>query len=291
MKGILLAGGRGTRLFPATLAVSKQLLPVYDKPMVYYPLSTLMLAGITQVLLISTPHDTPLFERLLGDGRQYGLQIDYAVQPQPGGVAQGYVVAREWLNGEPSCLVLGDNVFYGHGLPGHLKRASTRSGMTIFGYRVQDPQRYGVVEYAPDGSVLSLEEKPANPRSDYAVIGLYFCDGDAPEIAAGLQPSQRGELEIVEVMRHYQARGMLCAERLGRGYAWLDTGTHEALLQASNFIEALEKRQGMKIACLEEIAFENGLIDREQLRRQAAELSSSDYGCYLERLAAEGPFS
>ena len=288
MKGILLAGGSGTRLFPITKGVSKQLLPIYDKPMVYYPLSSLMLAGIREVLLISTPEDIGGYERLLGSGSAIGLEIRYAVQPRPEGLAQAFLIGRRFVGRDGVCLALGDNVFYGHGFPALLERAAAgTSGATVFGAFVRDPQRYGVVEFAPDGRVLSIEEKPAKPRSSYAVTGIYFYDQRVLEIAAALRPSARGELEITDVNLAYLRAGELQVEILGRGIAWLDTGTHESLLQAQNFVETVQERQGLKIACLEEIAFHKGWIDREDLRRLAREMRSSSYGDYLLRLAGE----
>ncbi|MBX3725980.1 MAG: glucose-1-phosphate thymidylyltransferase RfbA [Xanthomonadales bacterium] len=281
-KGIILAGGSGTRLYPLTQVISKQLLPVYDKPMIYYPLSTLMLAGIREVLIITTPHEQPLFRALLGDGSQWGMTLRYAVQPSPDGLAQAFLIGREFLAGQPSCLILGDNIFHGHGLVEVLRRAAAQpAGATVFGYWVSDPHRYGVAEFHADGRVLSLEEKPAQPRSNYAVTGLYFYDGRASEFAAGLAPSPRGELEITDLNRRYLEDGSLRCERLGRGYAWLDTGTHESLLQAADFIETLEQRQGLKIACPEEIAFQQGWIDADRVRELAAPLAKNGYGQYL----------
>lgn len=289
MKGILLAGGSGTRLAPATNGVSKQLLPVYDKPMVYYPLSSLMLAGVRDILLISTPWDTPIFERLLGDGSQFGVRIQYRVQDKPEGIAQAFLIAADWIDGDPVALALGDNIFYGHGFPDSIRRAATQTdGATVMGYRVHDPERYGVVEFGDDGSVLSIEEKPAKPRSSYAVVGLYFYDEQIVDIARALTPSPRGELEITDVNLAYLQRGSLKVELLGRGVAWLDTGTHEALLQAGNFIEAVQQRQGLLISCPEEIGWRNGWIDDEQLRSQAQGLSKNGYGEYLLRLLDEG---
>ena len=288
MKGILLAGGSGTRLLPATGGVSKQLLPIYDKPMVYYPLSSLMLAGIRDILLISTPHDTPLFERLLGDGRDFGVHIQYRVQEKPEGIAQAFLIAADWIDGEPVALALGDNIFYGHGFPDSIRRAATlETGATVIGYHVHDPERYGVIDFDDEGRILSIEEKPAKPRSNYAVTGLYFYDEDVVEITRGLTPSPRGELEITDVNLAYLERGTLNVELLGRGVAWLDTGTHEALLQAANFIQAVQERQGLRISCPEEIGWRNGWIDTEQLRQRAQALAKNLYGEYLLRLIDE----
>jgi glucose-1-phosphate thymidylyltransferase len=288
-KGIILAGGAGTRLWPATLAVSKQLLPIYDKPMIYYPLATLMLAGIRNILVISTPDDTPRFRQLLGDGTQWGLTLSYAAQPRPEGLAQAFLIGEDFLAGEPSTLVLGDNVFFGHHLAALLQRAGARdAGATVFAYHVQHPGRYGVVEFDADDNVRSLEEKPAAPKSNYAVTGLYFYDGRAVELAKSLKPSARGELEITDLNRLYLAEGALKVERMGRGYAWLDTGTHDSLLEAGQFIATIEKRQGQKVACPEEIAFRWGWIDAAALRRLAQPLASSGYGQYLRSLAEEG---
>ena len=288
-KGIILAGGSGTRLYPLTQAISKQLLPVYDKPMIYYPLSVLMLAGIREVLVINTPHEQALFKALLGDGSQWGMDIRYAVQPSPDGLAQAYLIGREFVAGQPSCLVLGDNIFYGHGFTEQLRRADARrDGATVFGYWVNDPERYGVAEFNDEGRVIGIEEKPVNPRSNYAVTGLYFYDGRASDYAAELKPSPRGELEITDLNRRYLEAGTLHLETLGRGHAWLDTGTHQSLLEASNFIETIEARQGLRVCCPEEIAFGNGWIDAAQVEKLAAPLAKNGYGQYLLSLASRG---
>jgi len=287
-KGILLAGGSGTRLYPVTQVISKQLLPIYDKPMVYYPLTTLMLAGIRDILVISTPSDTQRFTQLLGDGSQWGLNISYQVQPSPEGIAQAFVLGRDFIGPDPSALVLGDNIFYGHDLPSQLQRAQARlNGATVFAYHVTDPQRYGVIEFDAQFQAVSIEEKPAQPRSSYAVTGLYFYDNSVLDVAARLKPSARGEFEITDVNRHYLERGALQVEVLGRGMAWLDTGTHESLLDASQFIETIEKRQGLKIACPEEIAFRQGWIGTQELERLAKSLAQSGYGRYLLGLLRE----
>lgn len=288
-KGIILAGGSGTRLYPITQGISKQLLPVYDKPMIYYPLSVLMMAGIREVLVINTPHEQVLFQTLLGDGSQWGMDIHYAVQPSPDGLAQAYLIGRDFVAGKPSCLVLGDNIFHGTGLRELLQRADARQhGATVFGYWVNDPERYGVAEFDGGGKVIDLVEKPAQPRSNYAITGLYFYDGNASDYAASLQPSARGELEITDLNRHYLAQGQLHLEPLGRGYAWLDTGTHASLLEASNYIETLQTRQGLQVCCPEEIAFAQGWIDAGQLQALAAPLLKSGYGQYLQKLLQRG---
>ncbi|GAB3728358.1 glucose-1-phosphate thymidylyltransferase RfbA [Luteimonas pelagia] len=288
-KGIVLAGGSGTRLYPLTQSISKQLLPVYDKPMVYYPLSVLMLAGIREVLVINTPHEQDLFKRLLGDGSQWGMRIEYAAQPRPDGLAQAFLIGEGFLDGGPSCLVLGDNIFHGPGMGDMLARADDRThGATVFGYWVREPGRYGVAEFDGSGAVIGLEEKPAKPKSNYAVTGLYFYDGRAPAFAAELVPSARGELEITDLNRRYLEEGSLHLERLGRGYAWLDTGTHRSLLEASTFIETIEARQGLRVCCPEEIAWSNGWIDDAQLQALARPLARNGYGEYLLALVERG---
>ncbi|MGQ3679137.1 glucose-1-phosphate thymidylyltransferase RfbA [Tenacibaculum discolor] len=291
MKGIILAGGSGTRLYPITKGVSKQLLPVYDKPMIYYPLSVLMLAGIREILIISTPDDLPSFQKLLGDGSDLGIYLSYAEQPSPDGLAQAFIIGDEFIGNDNVCLILGDNIFYGHGLPEMLQSAiqniNNNNKATVFGYNVKDPQRYGVVDFDTNGNAISIIEKPKEPKSNYAVVGLYFYPNDVIQVAKNVQPSQRGELEITSVNQHYLENGQLKVELMGRGYAWLDTGTHDSLLEASQFIETIEKRQGLKVACIEEIALYMGYINKEQVRKLAEPLQKNSYGQYLLKLVKE----
>ena len=288
MKGIVLAGGSGTRLYPITLGTSKQLMPIYDKPMIYYPISTLMLAGIRDILIITTPEDQPAFQRLLQDGSQFGVRFDYATQPEPNGIAQAFVIGQDFINGDSCALALGDNIFFGHGLPRYLLQAAGRdAGATVFGYQVRDPERYGVVDFDAEGRAVSIEEKPEKPRSNFAVTGLYFYDNQVSGIAGALEPSARGEYEITDVNIEYLNRGQLHVEQMGRGIAWLDTGTHESLLQAANFIQAIEERQGLMVACLEEIGFRHGWVGAEQLAEVAHTMRKNEYGRYLARVLEE----